>query len=711
MGNIFARPNFSDPRLNQRASMLHTVVWSNLAAVSMVAIAMALLVPGQIRSMSIPSEVFMALLSVFVLELSRRNWTTLACWLYVLSCIAFVTYRALFLGGIHSPAMSMYCVFALMTGVLLGAGAGTAVALVCTALGFGFVILEVNGALPVPIVNYSPLMIWLINSLYVSVVVFLLRIARKNITETNRRLMDELAERKKAEQHLEIALDAGAVGIWEGDLSSYFVAGPRTFSLFGMSPPPDGRISMQEWTKMLHPEDAPRIKEAIQGVLETKSPMATEYRIMRPDGAIRHIEATASSIQGESDVLYVGTLRDRTEQRQLEERLRHSQKMEAMGTLAGGIAHDFNNLLGIIQGFAKFLEDDAMPGSSERDFARRIGGACERGRNIVKQILFFARHGAQNREVVDLRKFAADYQEILSKAVSDPIRLQISLPDKPLFLSANAGQLSQLMANLCKNASESMSARAGWIRLRISSSTAPEIAAMGASPHTYLTGTPQGHLQYACIRVQDQGSGIPPATLKQIFDPFFTTKDKKGGTGLGLAVVHSVVQSHGGFCFVASPPGKGTTISVYLPIVENAHPHEKRERPCAPAAGDERILIVDDEADLTFSLSLSLGRLGYRAVAVNDPNEALEMIRKDPHWDAIIADQLMPGMNGLEIIREFRKTNRKGLTILYSGYSSELSIQDRDIVDLQLDKPVLPSELAARIRRLLDARTPALVGP
>jgi CheY-like chemotaxis protein len=249
-----------------------------------------------------------------------------------------------------------------------------------------------------------------------------------------------------------------------------------------------------------------------------------------------------------------------------------------------------------------------------------------------------------------------------------------------------------------------MSARAGWIRLGISSSTAADIATTVASPYTYLTGTPQGGLRYACICVQDRGIGIPSAVLKQIFDPFFTTKDKKGGTGLGLAVVHSVVQSHGGFCCVASPPGKGTTISVYLPAVENAQSSEKQERPRAPAAGDERILIVDDEPDLTYSLSLSLGRLGYRVVAINDPTEALEMIRKDPYWDAIIADQLMPGMNGLELIREFKSVNRNGLAILYSGYSNDLSQHDREVVDLQLDKPVLAGELAGRIRRLLDIR-------
>jgi PAS domain S-box-containing protein len=704
MGNIFVRPSFSDASLNQRASMFYTAVWSNFAAISIVAVAAALIQPAQIHSVSIPIETFIALVSLFFLELNRRGWTTVACWLYIISLLAFVTYRALFLGGIHSPVVSMYYVFALMAGVLLGVEAGTAVAFACVGLTLGLVILEMKGALPAQTLHYSALTIWLISSLYMSVVVFLLRLARKNLKETNNRLRNELAERKKAEQHLEIALDAGAVGIWEGDLSSYFVAGPRTFSLFGMTGPPGGAISMEAWAKLLHPEDAPRVKEAVRGLLESRTPMATEYRIIRPDGVIRHVEATAAPTKCEGDVHYVGTLRDLTEQRLLEERFRHSQKMEAMGTLAGGIAHDFNNLLGIIQGFAKFLEDDAAPDSSERDFARRIGGACQRGRNIVKQILFFARHGAQQHEVIELARFVSDYQEILSKAVSEPTRLEISLPDKPLWVSTNAGQLSQLMANLCKNASESMSARAGWIRLGISSSTVADIATTVASPYTYLTGTPQDGLRYACICVQDRGIGIPSAVLKQIFDPFFTTKDKKGGTGLGLAVVHSVVQSHGGFCCVASPPGKGTTISVYLPAVENAQSSEKQERPRAPAAGDERILIVDDEPDLTYSLSLSLGRLGYRVVAINDPTEALEMIRKDPYWDAIIADQLMPGMNGLELIREFKSVNRNGLAILYSGYSNDLSQQDREVVDLQLDKPVLAGELAGRIRRLLDIR-------
>ncbi len=700
MGNIFIRPNFSDPGLNQRASMFYTVVWSNLAAVSIDCFLIALVQPPGFRFATLPVIAFTMLVSVFCLELSRRSWTTIACWLYIILLITFVTYRALFLGG-HSPAVSMFSLYAMTAGVLLGVEAGAVVAFVCVALSLGFVMLETHGALPAQTIHYSPLSVWLINSLYMSLVVFLLHVARKNLKETNERLKNELTERNRAEHHLSIALEAGAVGIWEGDLTSYFIASERTFSLFGITAPPGGRFSVETWMQMLHPEDAPRVKSLIQDLLKDRAPVKTEYRIIRPDGVIRHVEATAAPIQREKIAHYAGTLRDLTEQKLLEERLGQSQKMEAMGTLAGGIAHDFNNLLGIIQGFAKFLEDDAAPGSSERDFAQRITGACERGRNIVKQILSFARHGTQQREIVELTKFVTDYQDILSKAVSEPTRLEISLPDRPLYVSANAGQLSQLMANLCKNASESMSARAGWVRLGVSSSTAPACAAVVADPYTYLTGTPRDGLQYACICVEDRGSGIPAAMLKQIFDPFFTTKDKKGGTGLGLAVVHSVVQSHGGFCWVASPPGKGTTICVYLPAAENTQSAERQERSRLPAAGDERILIVDDEPDLTYGLSLSLGRLGYRAVAANDPHEALEMIRKDPHWDAIIADQLMPGMNGLDLIRAFKAINRNGIAILYSGYSNDL---DDEVVDLQLDKPVPAGELAGRIRRLLDKR-------
>ena len=250
----------------------------------------------------------------------------------------------------------------------------------------------------------------------------------------------------------------------------------------------------------------------------------------------------------------------------------------------------------------------------------------------MKQILSFARRGAQQMDVIDLCSFVAEYGEILAKTLPDAVRLEISCADESVCVRANPGQISQLISNLCKNAAEALAGRTGAVRLQITSVLPVEIESLShAGPSSYVIGAPSPGERYACLQVSDEGIGIEPNALKQIFDPFFTTKGKSGGTGLGLSVVHGVVESHGGFGVVESIVGQGTTISIFLPQVMDVPAHLfSSPATTGDLRGTERILIVDDEPDITDSLSLSLDRLGYGVVAVNDPLDALEIIREDP---------------------------------------------------------------------------------
>ena len=218
MGNIFVRPVFSDPRQNQRAAMFFNTVWTNFVVVSVFSAITAMIQTGRIYSISLPAQIFITILTVAPLELSRRGRTTIACWCYIVCCITYVSGRAYYLGGIHSaPLMTLYCAVASMAGVLLGVEAGMSVALGCLGIGLGFVILEMNGLLPKPAFHYNPLTIWLSDVIYMTMVMFLIRIARRTLQDTNAQLTNELAERKRTERHLEKALQEGIAAREQAD--------------------------------------------------------------------------------------------------------------------------------------------------------------------------------------------------------------------------------------------------------------------------------------------------------------------------------------------------------------------------------------------------------------------------------------------------------------------------------------------------------------
>ena len=349
MGNIFSRPVFSNPKKTREASNFFATAWSifGLAAVVLIS---AMVVQPAVRAPSTLILFVFAALTLVCLELNRRGRTTGANWLYVIVFLTIVTVRAVFGGGIQSPGVRAYFLFALMAGVMLGFRAGVAVAVACALLSLGLVGLELNGVLPARIIVYSP-DLWLLNALYMGVAMLILRLATKSMSDTNARLKAELAERKRAEGRLNVALEAGAVGIWEGDLASYYIADERAFSLFGLPRPADGNLALEEWANLIHPDDAPQVQAAIGRLVNGDTRVAVEYRIIRPDGALRHVEAIAAAVQRGADRTYVGTVVDVTQRKALEGRSRNSQKMEAMGTLAGGIAHDFNNLLRAVARF------------------------------------------------------------------------------------------------------------------------------------------------------------------------------------------------------------------------------------------------------------------------------------------------------------------------------------------------------------------------
>ena len=677
---------------------------------------------------SVMSALGALVLGIASIWLSRRGHTVAGCWLFIGGNMAFVTQRSLAGGGIHAPNLVMYFVFALIAGALLGRRAGIVAAIAAVLICLGMALGQEAGIVPPPIVSHSYFTDWWLIVLCMSIIMFIVYLQTLSMSRARARLEDELVRRRRMETHLNVALRAGAVGIWDSDLNSGLAwTDERTAQLFGVVRAQDGTVPFEEWKSKVHPEDRHKVDGAIEAMMTRNARGKMRYRVVRPDGELRYIEGTGAAVAGEDGTIvsHVGTVIDVTERkrrdedrersarerRALEEQLLQAQKREVMGTLAGGIAHDFNNLLAAIQNFAALIETDAASSPESRQFAGRILAGCGRGKDIVAQILTFARTGGQRQEVLDLANFLGESEPLLSPAIAGGARLRLPAPGRPLWVKGNPGQLLQLIANLCVNAGEALAEKAaekgGEIGVTLIAASRAQVARLAdaaPSPHTHSIGTVNPSLAYALLCVKDDGPGMTSEVLKRVFDPFFTTKGRQYGSGLGLAVCQGIVESHRGFCLVESQPEKGTRFSVLLPLEEAplALPQPRGTGPVA--LGFERILLVDDDPDVLDSMSLGLKRLGYKVASFADPLEALAAAEPGG-WDLVIADRIMPGLYGPELLEKIRAADPNIRTILCSGHVEAGDDGPPHGVDLILVKPVAAAELTAAVRDLLASRS------
>ena len=358
------------------------------------------------------------------------------------------------------------------------------------------------------------------------------------------------------------------------------------------------------------------------------------------------------------------------ERAKLEERLRQVAKMEAIGQLASGVAHDFNNILGAITGFASFIAQDTAEASANRDFADRILAAGKRGKDMVEQIMAFGETRALTLGVVNLGRTVRNCEALLAETMPPGAQLEFAGADETLLLvRGNDVQIGQLVTNLITNSRDALKNGEGRIRVVVTRAPQGEIEALArwdGDPGERLLGEPQPGRAYARLTVSDNGAGIPAEIMDRIFEPFFSTKGRQRGTGLGLAVVHGAIRAHAGFCHLRSAPGAGTEFAIFLPLLDEPEP-ALSAGPVAPTPC--RVLIVDDEVDMADMLSIGLERLGFQTVAVHNPVLALAAIEEDPAaFDALLTDQIMPGMHGTELIREARRVAPHLRTVLCTAY-------------------------------------------
>lgn len=384
-----------------------------------------------------------------------------------------------------------------------------------------------------------------------------------------------------------------------------------------------------------------------------------------------------------------------TEKKRLEAQLRQVQKMEAIGTLAGGIAHDFNNILSAVVGYAELSLLNADEQTELHLYQKEILSAGERARDLVKQILTFSRQAEQERRPIQIKPICLETLKFIRASIPTTIEIRKDINSDALVM-ADPTQIHQIIMNLCTNAEHAMREIGGILEIGLH-----DVVLDTTFTADYPELSPGSYQE---LTVKDTGHGIPAHIMDRIYDPFFTTKKTGEGTGMGLSVIHGIVGSHAGIIKASSQPGRGSTFSVYLPVIESLlDPQIEDKEPLA--TGKEHILFVDDEPALVDIGIKMLESLGYRVTGRTGSIEALELFKANPdRFDLVITDMSMPNMSGDIFSGELMKIKPEIPIILCTGYSARIT--GKTALDLGLKafvyKPVVLHDLAKTVRNVLD---------
>ncbi|MFN2425857.1 MAG: ATP-binding protein, partial [Candidatus Binatia bacterium] len=398
---------------------------------------------------------------------------------------------------------------------------------------------------------------------------------------------------------------------------------------------------------------------------------------------------------------HVVVLRDCTHERNLETRLRQSEKLEAVGTLAGGIAHDFNNIIGAILAVAESIRDDDGD-AAPRDAVEPIIRACLRARDIVRQMMVFGGRTVRERHPIAVAGIVEETLSLLRAALPAAIRIHCEAETKASVV-AEPVEVQQILMNLATNAAHAMELKGGG-HLYIS-------VADFIPDRDYVASHPgiEAGTAYIRLTVRDTGDGIDSEHLSRIFEPFFTTKPQGSGTGLGLASVHGIVNALGGTIDVYTEIGQGTAFHVYLPVAEpNTEGVADRTEETPPLIAGSRVLLVDDEESLLRIGEVFLTRAGYQVKVASDGDQARRLLEASPdEFDLVVTDLTMPGLSGADLIRAAHQLRPDLPFILASGFGNTMTSSERaELAPFSfLQKPYSQVELAAAVREMLSART------
>lgn len=369
--------------------------------------------------------------------------------------------------------------------------------------------------------------------------------------------------------------------------------------------------------------------------------------------------------------------------------------MESIGTLAGGIAHDFNNILSSVIGYTELALDAVDKETPIADDLHEVYSAGLRAKDLVQQILTFARQSDEKLKPIQVNIIIKEVLKFIRSAIPTTIEIKQNIESDSLVMG-NSTQIHRIVMNLCTNAAHAMENEGGTLEILLKDITLDRAVRRGTS-----------HLQpgnYIEIKVSDTGDGIDPQVIDKIFDPYFTTKKPGDGTGMGLAMVHGIVETYGGKIFVESRLGKGTIFTIYLPVARGNKDHQQYKAEELPT-GKERILFVDDEAPIAKMVGRVLNQLGYSVTTRTSSIEALELFRSKPgEFDLVISDVTMPKMTGDQLTQKLIDIRPDIPVILCTGYSKNLSEERASEIGIKAFayKPIVKEDLAKTVRDVLD---------
>jgi two-component system, cell cycle sensor histidine kinase and response regulator CckA len=415
--------------------------------------------------------------------------------------------------------------------------------------------------------------------------------------------------------------------------------------------------------EQIHPDDMAAVSAAAQEARTTGVGRRLEYRVRHKNGQWRVLESTASAVrnaEGSVEKLVIVN-RDITERRELEQQLVLSQRLEAVGKLSGGIAHDFNNLLGVIIGYSEALQESISAENPLREAIDEIQKAGQRAATLTQQLLAFSRKQVLEPKILDLNSIIVDMDKMLRRLIGEDIELKFSIPADLGKVKADRGQLEQVILNLAVNARDAMP-RGGALKIETENA---ELNDEDVMRHRYVNPGP-----YVLLKVTDTGTGMSAETQSHIFEPFFTTKEKGKGTGLGLATVYGVVKQSGGYIWVESEPGKGTSFRIFLPRVEGVTEKTPHAEPAKKGDGPRTILLVEDEPSLRKLTRRTLTDMGYVVLEADSAAQAVEVARHaNAPIDLLLTDVIMPGMSGGDLAKMLSPESPHMHILFMSGYT------------------------------------------
>lgn len=520
--------------------------------------------------------------------------------------------------------------------------------------------------------------------------------AEKALTQSESRkaaILQSEQELRKSEERYRVFVENAHDIIYEHDLEGKFTsinkAGEQITG-----------YTLEETLKLniadtVGPDHVDKARQMIRAKLDGQSITAYELEVVAKDGRRIPVEVNTSLVfQDGTPIGVQGIARDVTERKQLEEQLRQSQKMEAIGQLAGGVAHDFNNLLTVIGGYSSILLVKLPPDSPYRNSVEEIKKASDRASSLTRQLLAFSRKQILQPKILDLNTVVSDLDKMLRRLIGEDIDL-LTITDPNLYkVKADPGQIEQVLLNLVVNARDAMP-EGGKLTIETSN-------AMISKDYAQLHGIPSG--PYIMLAVSDTGCGMDAATREHIFEPFFTTKMAGKGTGLGLATLYGIVKQSGGNVWVYSELGHGTTFKIYLQRAEEFAETGELTGTKPTPEGTETVLLVEDDDQVRAILKQILENQGYHVLSASHGDEALAISQEPGDIQLMITDVVMPQMSGRELAERIVAA-RPSLRVLFmSGYTDDAIVR-HGLLDEKLNfihKPFDSATVARKVRDVLD---------